>query len=46
MENTLNELTKGTDEWKQSLIAVNQEVLRLIEQYPELGGFVITGPNG
>ena len=46
MENTLNELTKGTDEWKQSLIAVNQEVLRLIEQYPELGGFVTTGLNG
>ena len=46
MENTLNELTKGTDEWKRSLIAVNQEVLRLIEQYPELGGFVTTGSNG
>ena len=46
MENTLSELTKGTDEWKRSLIAVNQEVLRLIEQYPELGGFVTTGSNG
>ena len=46
MENTLNELTKGTDEWKQSLVAVNQEVLRLIEQYPELGDFVTTGSNG
>ena len=46
MEGTLNDLTKGTDEWKQSLIAVNQEVLRLIDQYPELGKYVTTGQNG
>ena len=46
MEDTLNDLTKGTDEWKQSLIAVNQEVLRLIDQYPELGKYVTTGQNG
>ena len=46
MEDTLNDLTKGTDEWKQSLVAVNQEVLRLIDQYPELGKYVTTGQNG
>ena len=46
MEDTLDDLTKGTDEWKQSLIAVNQEVLRLIDQYPELGKYVTTGQNG
>ena len=46
MEDTLNDLVKGTDEWKQSLVAVNQEVLRLIEQYPELGKYVTTGQNG
>lgn len=46
MEDTLNDLTKGTDKWKQSLIAVNQEVLRLIDQYPELDKYVTTGQNG
>ena len=46
LEDTLNDLTKGTNEWKQSLIAVNQEVLRLIDQYPELGKYVTTGQNG
>jgi hypothetical protein len=28
------------------LVAVNQEVLRLIDQYPELGKYVTTGQNG
>ena len=46
LENTLDDLIKGTNEWKQSLIAVNQEVLRLIDQYPELGKYVTTGQNG
>lgn len=36
LQNTFKNLTKGTDEWKQALVKVNQEVLGLIEKYPEL----------
>ena len=34
--NTLNECTKGTEKWKEQLQNVNQEVLDLIDKYPEL----------
>ena len=46
LENTLDGLTKGTDEWKQALIAVNEEVLGLIQRYPDLADNLITGKNG
>ena len=36
----LDDLTAGTDEWKQKLIEVNAEVLKLIEQYPDLTKYV------
>lgn len=36
MQDTFSGLTKGTKEWKEQLIAVNQKVLDLIEKYPEL----------
>ena len=36
LQKTLNNLTKGTKEWKSALIDANQQVLELIEKYPEL----------
>ena len=37
---TLNELTKGTQEWKDQVRELNNEVLDLINTYPELAQFV------
>jgi hypothetical protein len=37
-------LTKGTDEWKQALASVNNEVLSLLERFPGLE--VAIGENG
>ena len=37
---TMNQLEQGTDEWKQSLIEVNEQVLALIDKYPELAQYV------
>lgn len=48
LEDNFNNLTKGTAAWKQNLIAVNQQVLDLMEKYPSLaeGGFISTGEYG
>lgn len=35
-KNALFELTKGTQEWKEEVEALNQQVLSLIEKYPSL----------
>ena len=37
---TLNDLTKGTQEWKDQVRELNNEVLDLINTYPELAQFV------
>lgn len=39
-------LTKGTREWKQALVENNQEVLELLNTYPELADHVIKGEDG
>ena len=36
----LDNLRKGTDEWKESVRTLNSQVLDLINQYPELAGLV------
>lgn len=36
LQDTLNDLTKGTTEWKSALVDVNHQVLELIEKYPSL----------
>lgn len=36
----IDELTRGTKEWKQEVTALNDEVLKLVEQNPELASFV------
>ena len=33
---TLNECTKGTDEWKEALSDVNEQIWDILEAYPEL----------
>ena len=36
----LSELTRGTNEWREAVIALNSEVLALADTYPELQGFI------
>jgi uncharacterized coiled-coil DUF342 family protein len=36
----MNKLIQGTDAWREALIATNQEVLDLIDLYPELAKYV------
>ena len=42
----LDELTVGTQEWKNALLEVNQQVLGLINTYPELAKYITRGENG
>ena len=42
----LDNLIQGTEEWRATLYEVNQEVLDLINKYPELSQYVISGENG
>jgi hypothetical protein len=47
---TLNEeldsLAVGTQEWRDKLVEVNQQVLDLINKYPQLAQYLETGSNG
>ena len=36
----LTEMAKGTDEWKQAVIELNEEVLKLLDTYPELSKYI------
>lgn len=40
-QNTLKRLTSGTTEWKEALLKVNQQIIDIIDKYPELAGAVI-----
>ena len=31
---------RGTNEWREAVIALNGEILKLVETYPELAGFI------
>lgn len=42
----LNELTVGTQAWKEALVEVNQQVLDLLNTYPELSKYVTRGEQG
>lgn len=46
LQQTLEDLTYGTQEWKEALIAVNQQVLELIKTYPELAKYIQRGIYG
>ena len=41
----LDDLTEGTDEWRAAVVKLNQEVLALLQIYPELAKYV-TNVNG
>jgi hypothetical protein len=36
----LDELTRGSREWRDAVKEINDEVLNLVDQYPELAGLV------
>ncbi len=36
----LAEMARGTDEWKQAVIELNEEVLKLLDTYPELSKYI------
>lgn len=39
---TLDSLTKGTTEWKEAVVELNQQILDLVDKYPELAKFITT----
>ena len=45
-QETLNGLTKGTQEWKNALFQANQQVLEMLKNYPELAKYITRGENG
>lgn len=46
LNDELKELTVGTDEWKQKLVEINNQVLELINTYPQLRKYLGTGEFG
>ena len=46
LQNKLEDLTKGTKEWKDALIETNDQVLELISKYPELSEFLNISKDG
>ena len=46
LQEKLEELTYGTKEWQQALLEVNNEVLRLIQIYPQLAKWIGRGNQG
>ena len=46
LQTQLDELTRGTLEWKKALADSNAEVLKLLETYPELAQYLTRGEHG
>ena len=46
LQNKLEELTKGTLEWKQALADSNAQVLELLDKFPELTKYLTRGEHG
>lgn len=46
LQNSFKGLTKGTQEWKEALVEVNQRVLELVNQYPKLAESIDKGAQG
>lgn len=42
----LNNLIKGTAEWKEQLYDANQKILQLIQDFPDLAQYIKIGENG
>ena len=45
-QDALKELTYGTREWKEALLAANNQVLTLLNTYPELANYIERGEQG
>ena len=45
-QQALKDLTYGTQEWKEALVEVNQQVLDLLQKYPELAKYSSRGEFG
>lgn len=46
LQKQIENLTKGTEEWRRALRESNQEVLKLLETYPELSKYIARGSDG
>lgn len=46
LNDDFNSLVKGSTEWKEKLVEVNQQVLSLINKYPELAQYIERGSQG
>ena len=46
LQSQLENLTEGTKEWKEALQASNEQVLNLIDTYPELAKYLTRGKSG
>jgi TP901 family phage tail tape measure protein len=46
LQDSFEGLTKGTQEWKEALVEVNQRVLELVNQYPKLAEYIEKGAQG
>lgn len=46
LEDSLDTLVQGTEEWRQKLIEVNQETLSILERFSELAPYIQTGEYG
>lgn len=44
-QENLNNLTTGTQEWKEAVASLNKEFSNLLEEHPELSEFVTMGKN-
>lgn len=44
-QENLNNLTTGTQEWKEAVVSLNKEFSNLLEEHPELSEFVTMGEN-
>lgn len=44
--NALSELTKGTEEWQDAVHKTNEEVLNLLDTYPELAKYISRSDDG
>ena len=45
-KSNLDELTKGTQEWKDAVFELNQQILQLMKDYPELANFISKNSDG
>lgn len=46
LNDDFNSLVKGSAKWKEKLVEVNQQVLSLINKYPELAQYIERGSQG